>query len=142
MYLFLHVSTSVTFIVFSISCNASIEIFLHCSERSLNSSILMPFSASAVFCFISSTLMKHFPLRTFFIWGNKENCSGQDWVNREGRAWGSCQFFGRKLLNTQCDVGRCACKSPIMKWANALKSLKKNSLKLNTTSHNTTSWYI
>ena len=34
--------------------------------------ILMPFSASAVFCFTSSTSAKCFPLRTFFIWGNKK----------------------------------------------------------------------
>ena len=40
--------------------------FLHCSEQLLNSSILMPFSASAVFCINSSTLAKHFLLRTLF----------------------------------------------------------------------------
>ena len=41
--------------------------------------------------------------------------------------------FAQKLLNTQRGVGRCAHKSPIMKWANALKeSSKKNSLKPNT----------
>ena len=46
-----------------------------------------------------------------------------------------------KTLTTQRSVGRCACKSPIMKWANTLKSLQKNSLKLDTASHNNTSWY-
>ena len=30
---------------------------------------------------------------------------------------------------------------PIMKWANALKSLQKNSLKLNATSHSIASWH-
>ena len=49
-------------------------------------------------------------------------------------------FLGQKLLNTQSGVGRCACKSPIMKWASMVKVFKKNSLKLNTASHNTTSW--
>ena len=44
----------------------------HCSEQFLNSLSLMPFSASAIFCFTSSTSAKHFPLRTFFIWGNKK----------------------------------------------------------------------
>ena len=34
-------------------------------------------------------------------------------------------FFGQKLLNTEHGVGRCACKSPIMKWANTLKESSK-----------------
>ena len=34
-------------------------------------------------------------------------------------------LFGQKLLNTQHSVGRCAHKSPIMKWANALKESSK-----------------
>ena len=37
----------------------------HRSHQSLNSSILMPGSASAIFCFTSSTSAKRFPLRTF-----------------------------------------------------------------------------
>ena len=37
----------------------------------LNSSILMPFSVSVVFCFTSSTA-KCFPLRSFFIQGKKK----------------------------------------------------------------------
>ena len=49
--------------------------------------------------------------------------------------------FGQKLLNTQHGVGRCARKSPIMKWANSLKVFEKTSLKLNAASHNNTSWY-
>ena len=60
-------------------------------------------------------------------------------MNREG---GAHAIFGQKLLNTQLSMGRCAPKSPIMKCANALKeSSKKNSMKLNTTSHNNASWY-
>ena len=65
------------------------DTFFHCSKQFLNSSILIPFSASAVFCFTSTTLAKHFPLRTFFIQGNKKCCSGQDQVNREGEECGS-----------------------------------------------------
>ena len=49
--------------------------------------------------------------------------------------------FGQKLLNTQCGMGRCAHKSPIMKQANVLKESQKISLKLNATSHDTTSWH-
>ena len=33
--------------------------------------------------------------------------------------------LGQKLLNTQHGVNRYACKSPIMKWAKALKVFKK-----------------
>ena len=43
-----------------------LRFFFHCSKQFLNSSILMPFSASAIFCFTYSTLTKHFPLRPFF----------------------------------------------------------------------------
>ena len=38
---------------------------------------------------------------------------------------GGHAVLGQKLLNTQRGVGRCACKSPIMKWANALSLQKK-----------------
>ena len=51
-------------------------------------------------------------------------------------------IFDPKLLNSWSGMGRCAHKSPIMKWANALKeSSKKNSVKPNTASHNNTRWY-
>ena len=65
------------------------------------------------------------------LWGHflsgeiKKSHSGQDWVNREGGAWGQKIFFGQKLLNTQHGLGRYAHKSPIMKWANALKESSK-----------------
>ena len=99
--------------------------FFHCSKQCLNSLILMPSSASAGFCFTSSTLAHRFPWRTFFIQENKKEISGQgDQVNREGGAGGSC-CFDQKLLNTQPGVGRWAHKSPIMKWANALKGCSK-----------------
>ena len=54
----------------------------------------------------------------------KKSCSGQDGVNGEGGARGSCRFWSR-LLNTQRGVSRCAQKSPIMKWANVLKESSK-----------------
>ena len=55
---------------------------------------------------------------------------------------GGRTVFGQKLMNPQSSVERCALKSPIMNWANALKRVfKKISLKPNTASHNTTSWY-
>ena len=51
--------------------------FFHCSEQFLNSWILMLFSVSVGFCFTSSTLAKHFPLKTFFIQGNKKFAQGK-----------------------------------------------------------------
>ena len=51
--------------------------------------------------------------------------SGRDQANREGGAWAHVIFGKKKLLNTECGVDKCACKSPIMKWANAL-CLPKN----------------
>ena len=93
--------------------------FPHCSKQFLNSSILMPFSASAIFCFTSSTSAKRFPLRTFFIQGDK-SCWGRDQVNVVvGHR--SHAVFGQKLLNIQHGVGRCARKSHIMEWVNILK---------------------
>ena len=53
--------------------------------------ILMSLSASAIF-FVSplNATAKHFPLRLFSFQGEqKESCSGQDLVNREGGTWGS-----------------------------------------------------
>ena len=64
---------SVTFEGLSIWCDPPVETFFsHCTKQFLNLLILMPFSASAIFCFTSSTRTKHFPLRTFFIQGEKE----------------------------------------------------------------------
>ena len=52
--------------------------------------------------------------------------SQQDQVSMESGARGSCHFFGQKVLNPpECFVGRCVCKSPIMKWANTLKGSSK-----------------
>ena len=100
--------------------------FFHCSKQFLNSSILMPISASATFCFTNSTSTKSFPLMTFSSREtNKNNLLGGSirWIRRVGH--GSHAIFSQKLLNTQCGVGRCAHKSPIMKWANTVKETSK-----------------
>ena len=93
--------------------------------------ILVPFSASVMLCFTFSTSAKYFPLRTFFIQGNKRKQTkvawGETgWIVRVGH--GGRAVFGQKLLNTQHGVVRCTRKSPVMKWANMLKSqsLQKN----------------
>ena len=49
-----------------------LRLFFHCLKQFLNLSILMPFSASASFCFTSSTPAKCFPLRIFFIESKKK----------------------------------------------------------------------
>ena len=131
--------------VLSIWCKTLIETFFHCSKQFLNSSILMPFSASAVFCFNSSTLAKPCSLRTFLIQGNKQtnkSYSGHDWVNKVGGTPGRGGLpVSGQILNTQRSVGRCTLDHPSWNGQTRWKSLQKNSLKLNVASHNNTSWY-
>ena len=80
--------------------------FSHCSEQFLNSSILTLFSASAVFCFPSFMSAKCSLLRAFFIQGNKKKIhSRRVWVNREGRAPGSCHF-GSKTAEHSARYGQ------------------------------------
>ena len=99
--------------------------FSHCSKQFLNSLILMPFRASAVFCFTASTRADCFSLRNFFIWRNKKSCWGEiGWIRTVGHV-GHVGCFGQKLLNTRHGVGSCACHSLIVKWANVLKESSK-----------------
>ena len=128
-------------------CNTPVEIFFHHSKQFLNSSVLMSFSASAIFCFTSFTSAKCFPLRTFL-----SSRFGQDQMHKEGGAQ-NMPVFGQKPLNTRRSVVRCTRKSPIMKWAKALRESSKKihwssawihwtSLKkFNAASHNNASWY-
>ena len=64
------------------------------------------------FLFHHFHVSKTFAFEDFFIQGNQKNHAGH-------------AIFGQKLLNTQHRVGRCACKSPVMKWANVLKESSK-----------------
>ena len=82
-----------------------------------------------------------FPFEDIFSSGGKKITQSEiGWIGRVGQ--GGHAIFIQKLVNTQHNVGRNAHKSPIMKWANALQeSSKKNSLKPNAASQNTTSWY-
>ena len=66
--------------------------FFHYSKQFLNSSMLMPFSASAIFCFTFSTLAKSFPLRTVLIWGNQKILLGVRSGEQGGWGMGSCCF--------------------------------------------------
>ena len=111
--------------------------FFHCSKQHWNLSILTPFSVSAIFCFTFST---SFPFKDVFIREIKKKLFKM--TSGEYGEWGTgaIPLFCQKLLNTHHGVGRCAHKSPIMKWANTL-SCQKFSLKPNASSHNNTSWY-
>ena len=98
------------------------DVFFHCSKYFLNSSI--PFNAFTVLRFIASTLEQSFPLRIFFTLRNEKSHSREiRWLGRVGH-WGDA-IFGQKLLNTQHGVGRCTCKSPLMKWAKVLTESSK-----------------
>ena len=114
--------------------------FFHCSKQFLNLLTLMPFSASAIFV-PSLPCWQNFPFEDIFhAQKHKKVAPGEvGWIGRvEHRP---CAVFGQKLLNTQHSMGRCAHKSPIMKWAKSLKESSKNALKLDTASHNNASWY-
>ena len=87
----------------------------------LNQFLCLLKGASDIFCFTSSTSAKSFPLRTFFQPGKQKVTLA---VNRVGGAGGHT-IFGQKLVNIQLLVGRCARKSPIMKWANTLNNYSK-----------------
>ena len=83
--------------------------------------ILVSFSASDVFCFTSSSW------QNISLWGcfysgetTKQSHSGQDLVNREGGAQGSCCFW-LKVAEHSVWCGQV----PIMKWANMLKKSSK-----------------
>ena len=103
-----------------------LRLFFYCSKQFLNSLILMPFGASAFF-FVPP--LPHW--QNVSLWGlfhpgkQKEKVTWGEsvWIGRVGHRGHA--VFGQKLLNTQCGVGRCARKSPIMKWANTLKESSK-----------------
>ena len=75
--------------------------------------VLLPF-------FVSS-----FPHQNIFHPGKQKKKSRGEigCIGRVGH--GGHAILGQKLLNIQHSVGRCTCKSPIMKWANAFKESSK-----------------
>ena len=94
-----------------------------------------------------------FPFEDFFIQGNQKKKKKErkklkshlcwnrvnEWIGRIGQR--VHDIFGQNLLNTQCGVARCARKTPVVKWANALKVFKNIPLKPDASSHNNASWY-
>ena len=97
------------------------DIFFHCSVFEL-----VDFDAFRYFCHLFVTSLPH--QYNVSLWGlfssretNKQKSSSgwTEWIGRVGHR--GLAIFGQKLLNIQHSVGRCARKSPIMKWANTLK---------------------
>ena len=71
------------------------EMFFPLLRTVLNLSILMPFSASAVFCFTSSTWEKRFPLRIFSPRKLKKVAQGGiRWIERMGHG-GHAVFWSK-----------------------------------------------
>ena len=99
------------------------------TNRDIFSSAQKQFLNSSIWCLLVLVPFFVAPLphqQNVSLWGlfsSGETKMARDeigWIGRVGQA-----AFGQKLLNTQRCVGRCACKSPIMKWANSLKVFKK-----------------
>ena len=61
---------------------------------------VMPFSASAIFSFSSSTSAKRFPLRTFFIQGEKKSLKVR-LGNKEGWAQELCHFWSKTTAHPE-----------------------------------------
>ena len=99
----------------------------------------MTFSVSAIFCFSSSTSAKHF-FEDFFIQETKKSHSEWDQVNREGGVWGSCCSWSKTAELLSVVWAGALVNHPSWNGQMLKEPSKKNSLKLNSASHNT-SWY-
>ena len=64
-------------------------------------------------------------LEDFFHPGRQKSSPGQDQVNREGGAQGSCWFWSKTAKQSARGVGRYAHKSPVMKGGNPLEESSK-----------------
>ena len=88
---------------------------------------LIDFNVFQCFCCFFDSPLPHQQnvslCRLFSSWETKTSCSGQDQVNRRVGHW-SQAGFGQQLLNTPLPCGQVHSKSPIVKWANALKVFK------------------
>ena len=130
--------TLVIFKVLSIWYNTTIEIFFHYSKLLLNSSILMSFSVSAIFCCTSSTPGKTFPFGECFHLGKQKKVAWSEvrWIVRAE------PIFWSKIAEHSARGGKCTPKLPIVKQASVLRESSKNLLKsMQPTIHNTTSRY-
>ena len=113
-----------TFNIFSIWCNTPIEMFSPLLKTVFE---LINFDAFWCFCFFVSSLSHWQNISLWGLYSSRETKKitwGEiGWIGRVGH--GGHAGFGQKLLSTPCTVGRCTCKSPIVKWANTLKAPSK-----------------
>ena len=80
----------------------------HFSKQCWYSCKVMPFNASVVFLFTSSTSAKRFPLRTFSFGGIKRSRTERDRVNMAGGEAGSCCFWLKIVSHSRlCALARC-----------------------------------
>ena len=114
------------------------DVFSTAQSRFL--SVLMPFSASVIFCLFVSPLPHQQNISLWGLFSSRKQKShlGRGWVNRESGAWGSCCFWSETAV--QRGVDRCARKSLVMKWA-LWMSHQINSLKPNSAAHHNASWF-
>ena len=97
----------------------------------LNSSILLPFSASAIFLFHLFHIGKTFPFDKFFHLGKQQQKSrlGLDWMKTEGGAWGSywmvSMVWAGALINYPSWNGQMSWKSLQKKLIEAKCSLSQ-----------------
>ena len=114
-------------------------VFATAQRQFLNSSILMPFSASAIFlfvCFTSSILAKCFPLRTFLFQGNKKKVVWGEygWIGRVGHAghavfvkkfWKFSEVWAGVLINHPHEISKCIERVFTKKFTGAKCSLSQ-----------------
>ena len=117
--------SSLSFKVLSIWCNTPIQKFFSTAQNS--------FWTHRFGCLLALLLFFVSPLphqqngccwRHFSSGETTKSCLGKiRWIGSVGNE--VHDTFGQTLLNTQRHVGRCAHKSPIMEWTNALKEASK-----------------
>ena len=108
------------------------------AKRFLNSSILMSFSASAIFLFHFFHMGKTFPFEDFFHLGKQTKVTRgkMGWTGRVGNG---CPLFVVKHCWTLSTMwAGVLINHPSWNWQTHWKSLKNISLKPNTVSHNNT----
>ena len=116
------------------------DVFFHSSKQFLNSSILMPFSASAVFWFHLFHIGKRFPFEDFTHPGKQNIHLGHDWVNTEHSEWGIVPFLGKNCWKLSTVWAGVLVNHPSRNGQMCWVFKKKKKLRSNTACHNTTSW--
>ena len=123
MCIFSYMFKPVTFKVLSIWCNTPIKMFFSTAQNSFWTHWFWCLLGLLLFFVSLFYISKMFSFEDFFHPGKQKSCSGWDWVNREGGSMGVMPFLVKNCWTFS--VGGYTCKSPIMKWANALKVFKK-----------------